>query len=192
MVDIRFTSWPKVMRKIKSTLRPTHKNPRNLFLKSVLFYTLPWMEKRRDGFEGYLYPYHLPIRQGESDAAFRNLSQKYKKSIFPQTLKQYHIARICSCTLNLNDIATTSCQTSCVLIYLGRMNEFWDDHIKHLPICWTKQLMMEIDSYVWMWLNIVLILSKMIMLQVHCFNPNIVIIHRVSGSKDKPHWVNTF
>ena len=67
LVDVRFISLPKVIKKIKSTSRKAffYKNCR-------ILKTLPCIEKLGYGFEGRIYLNHFPKQKRKSDVSFRS------------------------------------------------------------------------------------------------------------------------
>ena len=67
LVDIRFISLPKVIKKIKCTSRKA-----SFYKKCRILKTLPCIEKLGYGFEGRIYLNHFPKQKRKSDVSFRS------------------------------------------------------------------------------------------------------------------------
>ena len=82
LVNIRFISLPKVIKKMKYT-------PQKYFFyeKRRILKTFPCIEKRRNGFEDRIYPNHFQKQKRKSDVSFRSWIENCKKGVFPQNAK---------------------------------------------------------------------------------------------------------
>ena len=90
LVDIRFISLPKVIKKVKSTPKKAFFNEKCRILK-----TLRCIEKRRNGFEDRTYPNHFQ-NKNEKQASRLGVEFGVVKKVFPpKTLKQCHMTEIC-------------------------------------------------------------------------------------------------
>ena len=90
LVNIRFISLPKVIKKMKST-------PKNLFFrKIVIFWKLYHVSKNRDTVLRFAYIQTISQSKNEKQASRLGVESRIVKiSVSPKTLKQCHMIKIC-------------------------------------------------------------------------------------------------
>ena len=101
-VDIRFTSLPKLMKKIKSTPPPPPPPPKKkkkkkaFSIKYVEFGNLTHVSKNTGTVLGVAYIQTNSQNKNENQAFRLGVESRIVKKVFsPKTLKQYHMTKIC-------------------------------------------------------------------------------------------------
>ena len=90
LVNIRFISLPKVIKKMESTPPPPNKKKKKIIIlwKTSYFENFTMYRKTQERFWGSnIYPNHFQKQKRKSDVSFRSWIQIYKKGVLPQNAK---------------------------------------------------------------------------------------------------------